>query len=84
MEKIPKHNLRVRQIDGLRAETTQREEGRKIDSEGDSSVRDVATCHRFSPLLLKMHHQSLVREHDLQYHHHSQRQTHHPKQKGVF
>lgn len=26
---------------------------------GDSSVRDVATCHHFSLLLLEKHHQSL-------------------------
>lgn len=40
-------------------ETTQREADRKIDSGDDSRVRDVATCHHFSPLLLEMHHQSL-------------------------
>lgn len=36
----------------------QREE---IESGDDSSVRDVTTCHHFSPLLLEMHHQSLGR-----------------------
>lgn len=38
----------------------QRERGRgRARKWGQQHVRDVATCHHFSPLLLEMHHQSL-------------------------